>query len=177
MYVLARVSKENFRGIMYCLPKKDKVKCSHCGNKDVHWQNVYSSHDCYSYVDHYCKHHRVHWKCKWEQCGYDIEYCSSLPTGVIVNTVYGNLWNPPINCENVCDAHSDFIVKTLGEIDYFSEYTCTGLVKVGSNLYKFPSTCFQAIRSPRFPRKGESVEVTMKRVNGEFIVLCIISNN
>lgn len=160
---------------MYCLLKEDKVRCCHCGNMDVHWQHVSSSHDCYSYVDNYCKHHSVHWKCKWEQCSYNIDYCSPLPIGVIVYTVYGSLWNAGNDCTYLCSLHDDPVIKTVGTVKSFSKESVTGYVEVGGKLYRFPSTCFVCHRTPRYPMKDENVNVMIRNINGEDVVIAMSS--
>jgi len=161
---------------MFCLPSKDKVRCAHCGNEDIHWEHTNITHDCYSYADHYCKHHRVHWRCKWEECSYDIEYCSSLPSGIIVYTVYGSSWNEISNCEHSCSSHDDPVIKTIGIVKSFSKENVTGYVKVEDQLYSFHSTCFVCSRTPRYPIAGEEVEVMIKKVNDEDIVIAMSSN-
>lgn len=153
---------------MYCLPKEDRVRCCRCGRRDIHWNAVKTIHDAWGLPDHYCG-------CSWSQCSSNMEHCSPLPTCVIVNSVYGRLWNPPINCGNVCTTHSDVVTKTLGKVDYFSKQTCDGLVKVGSFLYKFPSTCFVASDIPRYPRVGEIVYVMIRKINGEDVVIAMSS--
>lgn len=159
---------------MFCLPKEEKVRCCHCGNKDVHWLHTKVEHDCYSYADHYCLHHRISYKNKWELCNSNVGYCSPLPNDTVY-TVYGSLWNAIHDCEQMCSANEDPIVKTTGTIESFSKEMSTGYVSVRGKDYRFVSTCFICLRTPRFPFAREKVEVVLKKIDGEYTVLTMYS--
>lgn len=49
-----------------------------------------------------------------------------------------------------------------GIVSSFNRATNCGIVRINGIEYEFPSTSFQAIKKPRFPRIGDEVVVIVK---------------
>ena len=68
-------------------------------------------------------------------------------------------------------------VIKLGKVVSFSTLTTKGCVEVDTKQYEFLSTSFLAIRRPRFPRPGETVEVTLRRTEAGYSVLAVCAHD
>lgn len=65
----------------------------------------------------------------------------------------------------------------MGKVISFSTSTSSGCIEVGRKRYDFPSTSFLAVRSPRFPKPGERVEVILKPTEAGCTVLAVCASD
>ena len=68
-------------------------------------------------------------------------------------------------------------VTKMGRVVSFSTSTSSGSLEVETKAYDFPSTSFRAVRTPRFPKPGESVEVVLKTTEDGCKVLAVCARD
>ncbi len=68
-------------------------------------------------------------------------------------------------------------VTKSGKVISFSTSTTKGRIEVDTKQYEFLSTSFLAIRRPRYPRPGETVEVTLRTTEAGCSVLAVCARD